>query len=54
MSISSIARTLIALLALSAMAPLLSACNTTEGLGKDTSAAGRSISNTAKDAKEGL
>ena len=54
MSVSSTARALIVLLALSAVAPLLSACNTTEGLGKDTSAAGKAISNTAKDAKEGL
>ena len=54
MTVSSAARALIVLLALTAVAPLLSACNTTEGLGKDTSAAGRSISNTAEDAKEGL
>lgn len=31
----------------------LSACNTVEGAGKDVSAAGSAVSDTAKDAKDG-
>ena len=30
---------------------LVSACNTVEGVGRDVSAAGRAVSDTAKDAK---
>ncbi len=41
----------ILILAVSAAALMISACNTVEGVGKDVSAAGRAVSNTAKDAK---
>ena len=39
------------LLAVSAAALLVSACNTVEGVGRDVSAAGRAVTNTASDAK---
>jgi predicted small secreted protein len=39
------------ILTAAAAALLVSACNTVEGVGKDVSAAGRAVSNTAKDAK---
>ncbi|MBI1685230.1 entericidin A/B family lipoprotein [Caulobacter hibisci] len=38
-------------LAAAAAALLVSACNTIEGVGRDVSAAGRAVSDTAKDAK---
>lgn len=41
-----------ALVALSFMALVLSGCNTFEGMGKDVSAAGSAVSNTAEDVKE--
>ena len=41
----------IVLLALAASALTLSACNTIAGVGQDVSAAGRAVTNTAKDAK---
>jgi predicted small secreted protein len=41
----------IVVLAAAATALLVSACNTIEGAGRDISAAGRAVSNTAKDAK---
>ncbi|PIC01066.1 entericidin A/B family lipoprotein [Caulobacter sp. X] len=41
----------IVVLAAAAAALLVSACNTIEGAGRDISAAGRAVSNTAKDAK---
>jgi predicted small secreted protein len=41
--------TLIALATLVATAPLLSACYTTAGAGKDLQAAGKSMSNSAQD-----
>ena len=41
----------VAVLALVAGALLASACNTVEGAGKDVSAAGHAVSNTAEDAK---
>jgi predicted small secreted protein len=41
----------IVVLAAVATALLVSACNTIEGAGRDISAAGRAVSNTAKDAK---
>lgn len=41
----------IVILAAAAAALLVSACNTIEGAGRDISAAGRAVSNTAKDAK---
>ena len=39
------------LLALTAIAPMLSACNTTAGVGKDLSAGGRAITNEANERK---
>ena len=54
MSVSSLARAMIMLLVLSAVAPLLSACNTAAGLGQDTSAAGNAVTKSAKDVKQGL
>jgi predicted small secreted protein len=41
----------ILILAVSAAALMVSACNTIAGVGQDVSAAGRAVSNTAKDAK---
>lgn len=41
----------IVVLAAAAAALLVSACNTIEGVGRDVSAAGRAVSNTASDAK---
>lgn len=41
----------ILILAVTAAALLVSACNTIEGVGRDVSAAGRAVSNTAQDAK---
>lgn len=41
----------IALLAMLAMSVAVAACNTVEGAGKDVSAAGHAVSNTADDAK---
>ncbi|MDR6626216.1 entericidin A/B family lipoprotein [Caulobacter segnis] len=41
----------IVVLAAVATALLVSACNTIEGAGRDISAAGRAVSNTAKDVK---
>jgi predicted small secreted protein len=38
-------------LAAAAAALLVSACNTVEGVGRDVSAAGRAVSNTASDVK---
>lgn len=42
------------LLLLLAMAPLLSACNTTAGAGQDVSAAGRAVTRSADEVKKGL
>jgi predicted small secreted protein len=39
-------------LAAAAAALLVSACNTIEGVGRDVSAAGRAVSETAKDARK--
>ncbi|KRA66535.1 entericidin EcnAB [Caulobacter sp. Root655] len=41
----------ILILTAAAAALLVSACNTIEGVGRDVSAAGRAVSNTASDAK---
>ena len=41
----------ILILAAAAAALLTSACNTIEGVGKDVSAAGHAVTDTAKDAK---
>jgi predicted small secreted protein len=37
---------------LSGAAALLSACNTMEGVGRDTSAAGRAVTDSASDVKQ--
>ena len=42
------------LLALTVCTLGLSACNTMEGAGKDVSATGRAVSNTAEETKQGL
>ncbi|MBI1200205.1 MAG: entericidin A/B family lipoprotein [Phenylobacterium sp.] len=39
-------------LSAAAAALLVAACNTVEGVGKDVSAAGKAVSNTAKDVKK--
>ncbi|AYV44923.1 entericidin EcnA/B family protein [Caulobacter flavus] len=41
----------IIVLAAAAAALLVSACNTIEGVGRDVSAAGRAVADTARDAK---
>jgi predicted small secreted protein len=48
----SLATAFLSLFVLSGAAALLSACNTMEGMGKDTSAAGRAVSNTASETKQ--
>lgn len=42
----------IVILAAAAAALLVSACNTIEGVGKDVSAAGRAVTDTARDVKK--
>ena len=54
MSHASLRRALVALVLLSAAAPLLAACNTTAGAGQDVSATGAAISRGANDVKKGL
>ena len=54
MRLSSTARALIVTLALSALVPVLSACNTTAGAGQDVSAAGRAVTRSANDVRQGL
>ncbi len=49
-----LSRTLLVALALAAMAPMLSACNTTAGAGQDLGAAGRAVTNSADKVKQGL
>ena len=48
------ARALLMALALATLAPLLAACNTTAGAGQDVSAAGRAVTRSANDVKQGL
>ena len=48
------ARALLLALALAALAPALSACNTTAGAGQDLSSAGRAVTNSADKVKNGL
>jgi entericidin B len=45
---------LLAVLALSASAGLLSACNTVAGAGQDVSAGGRAVTNSAEKVKSGM
>lgn len=47
-----VATAFLSLFVLSSASALLSACNTMEGIGRDTSAAGRAVSNTATDTKQ--
>jgi len=49
-----LSRALLVALALAAMAPMLSACNTTAGAGQDLGAAGRAVTNSADKVKQGL
>jgi predicted small secreted protein len=45
---------LLGVLAVLGLAPVLSACNTMEGAGKDMSAAGDAVSDTAQETKQGM
>jgi len=47
----NLATIFVSVLVLSAGTILLSACNTTSGVGKDISSTGRAITNTAEEAK---
>lgn len=47
-------RTVIVVTLLAVAAPLLSACNTTAGVGQDVSATGRAVTRTADQVKSGL
>ncbi len=49
-----VARALLLALALASLAPMLSACNTTAGVGQDVSATGRAVTRGANDVKQGL
>ena len=48
----NIAMAFLSLFVLSGAAALLSACNTTEGIGRDMSAAGRAVTGTAQETKQ--
>jgi predicted small secreted protein len=48
------ARALLLALALAALAPVLSACNTTAGAGEDLSATGKAVTRGADKVKSGL
>jgi entericidin B len=48
----NIAMAFLTMFMLSGAAVLLSACNTTEGMGRDVSAAGHAVSNTAQETKQ--
>jgi predicted small secreted protein len=45
---------LLGILGVLGLAPMLSACNTMEGMGKDVSAAGDAVSDTAQETKQGM
>ena len=47
-------RAVLIALALAAAAPTLSACNTAAGAGQDVSAAGRAVTRSANEVKQGL
>jgi predicted small secreted protein len=47
----TLASVALTLFALTAAATVLSACHTVEGVGKDTSAAGRAISDTSREVR---
>ncbi len=48
------ARTILALSLLIGASAMLSACNTTAGVGKDVSATGNAVTNSAEKVKQGL
>jgi entericidin B len=50
----SMAGLLVSVIMLSGAMTLLSACNTTAGLGQDVSATGRAVTNSADKVKQGL
>jgi len=50
----SLIRALVVTLILAAVAPLLSACNTTAGVGQDVSATGRAVTRSANEVRQGL
>ena len=54
MRIPTIAPALAAVIAVSALAPLLVACNTTAGAGQDLSATGRAVTRGANNVKSAL
>ena len=54
MRLSSATRAILVAVTLATLAPMLSACNTTAGAGQDVSAAGRAVTRTATDVKQGL
>lgn len=47
-------RLVLTAMVLAAMAPILAACNTTAGIGKDVSATGQAVTRGANDVKSGL
>ncbi|GAC1347272.1 MAG: hypothetical protein NVSMB18_31790 [Acetobacteraceae bacterium] len=47
-------RGIVLALLLAAAAPMLAACNTTAGAGQDVSAAGRAVTRSATEVKQGL
>jgi entericidin B len=49
-----VARTILALTLLLGASAMLSACNTTAGVGQDVSATGHAVTNTADKAKEAM
>lgn len=51
---TSLVRAVIVTLVLAAAAPLLSACNTTAGAGKDVSATGNAVTRGANDVKRAM
>ncbi|MBC7801283.1 MAG: entericidin A/B family lipoprotein [Gemmatimonadaceae bacterium] len=48
------ARYLLLAVTIAALAPALSACNTTAGVGEDVSATGRAVTRGAEEVKRGL
>ena len=50
----SLAAVLLSALVLTGAASLLTACNTTAGLGEDVSATGRAVTNSADKVKQGM
>jgi len=54
MRLSPATRAVLVALTLAVLAPMLAACNTTAGAGQDVSAAGRAVTRSANDVKQGL